>query len=465
MKKLGLTQYLGYGAGDAANNLVFSMASMFLLIYYTDVADIPAASVGTLFLLVRIWGGVADLLAGRMVDRTSTRWGKFRPYLLFGSLPLLAIGVALFSVPGGLSPTDKLVYAYVTYTLWGLLYSVVNIPYGSLAAAMTQDPDERSRLSSARVVSSNLTILALAAIVAPLIQTSMNLQRSLTTLTLIFLVVGFGLYLWCFFTTREQVQREEETVGLAESLRMIGRNRPLLLLSLSGLLFLGGMFTLQTLAVYYARDVLGSSGYYVVLTVAQTVGMIAAAALAPKAVESVGKKTVYILGGVVTVVGGIALTAAPGSVPVIGIGCFAVLGLGLGTINTIVWAMEADTVEYGEWRTGVRAEGTIYSVLSFTRKAGQGVGGAAAAYAIGLGGYIAGARIQPGGAITTIRLGAGALTAAFVALATLVILPYPITEKVLRGMVTDLAQRHAASVPPAPGGIATPVTPATPRPS
>ncbi|NJC71351.1 MFS transporter [Planosporangium thailandense] len=398
------------------------------------------------------------------VDKTSTRWGKFRPYLLFGSLPLLFLGVALFSVPGGLSTTGKLVYAYVTYTLWGLSYSFVNIPYGSLAAAMTQDPDERSRLSSSRVVSSNLTILALAAIVAPLIQTSNNLQRSLTILMAIFLVVGFGLYLWCFFTSLEQVQREEEKVGLRESLAMLGHNRPLILLSLSGLLFLGGMFTLQTLAVYYARDVLGSGGYYVVLTVAQTVGMIAAAALAPKAVESVGKKTVYILGGVVTVVGGVALAVAPGSVPVIGIVCFAVLGLGLGTINTIIWAMEADTVDYGEWRTGVRAEGTIYSVLSFTRKVGQGVGGAAAAYALGLGGYIAGARVQPRGAITTIRLGAGALTAAFVALAILIILAYPITEKVLRGMVTELAQRRAAEVPPAPGGAATPAKPVTQRP-
>jgi glucuronide carrier protein len=111
--KLRAQQLLGYAAGDAANNLAFSMASMFLLLYYTDVAGIPAAAAGTLFLIVRVWDGVADLVAGRLVDRTSSRWGKFRPWLLFGSLPLLLLSVATFSVPDG-SLTAKLIYAYLT---------------------------------------------------------------------------------------------------------------------------------------------------------------------------------------------------------------------------------------------------------------------------------------------------------------------------------------------------------------
>jgi glucuronide carrier protein len=132
-RKLGFLQYLGYGFGDAANNLTFMMASSFLLIYYTYVAAIPAAAAGTLFLVVRVWGGFTDLFAGRRVDATSTRWGKFRPYLLFGSPPLLLLLVALFTVPGGWSPEAKLVYAYVTYALFQLAYSFVNIPYGSLS--------------------------------------------------------------------------------------------------------------------------------------------------------------------------------------------------------------------------------------------------------------------------------------------------------------------------------------------
>src|SRR5690349_24531612 len=129
-KPLRLPQFLGYAAGDAANNLAFAMSAMFLLLYYTDVVGISAAAAGTLFLVVRLWDAFADVFAGRLVDRSSTRWGKFRPFILFGSLPLLGITVLVFSVPGGLSPGAALVYAYVSYAAFGLAYSLVNIPYG-----------------------------------------------------------------------------------------------------------------------------------------------------------------------------------------------------------------------------------------------------------------------------------------------------------------------------------------------
>ena len=163
--KLG--QYLGYGAGDAANNLTFSTVSAFLLIYYTNVAGITAAAAGTLFLVVRIWGGFTDLFAGRRVDETQTRWGKFRPYLLFGPVPLLVLLVAVFSIPGGLSLGGKLAWAYVSYALFQLAYSFVNIPYGSLSAAMTQVPDDRAKLSTSRSIAASVTILVIAVVVSP----------------------------------------------------------------------------------------------------------------------------------------------------------------------------------------------------------------------------------------------------------------------------------------------------------
>ena len=202
--KLG--QYLGYGAGDAANNLTFSMVSAFLLIYYTDVAGISAATAGTLFLVVRIWGGFTDLFAGRRVDETTTRWGKFRPYLLFGSVPLLVLLVAVFSIPGGLSLGGKLVWAYVSYALFQLAYSFVNIPYGSLAAAMTQVPDDRAKLSTSRSIAASLTILLIAVVVSPQISGAGDLQRSLTITTVAFAIIGLALYLWCFATSRETVR-------------------------------------------------------------------------------------------------------------------------------------------------------------------------------------------------------------------------------------------------------------------
>jgi glucuronide carrier protein len=439
------SQYLGYAAGDASNNLTFSMVSSFLLIYYTDVAGISAAVAGTLFLVVRVWGGFTDLLAGRLVDETSSRWGKFRPYLLFGSVPLLAFFVALFSVPGGLSDSAKIIFAYVTYALFSLAYSFVNIPYGSLAAAMTQEPEARAKLSTARMVSASLTILVIAIVVSPQISGAANLQRSLTITTVIFAVIGFGLYMWCFATARETVQRDARKVRLRDTMTMMLHNRPLVLLCASSLLFLTGMFSLQTVGVYYARDVLGNADLYIVMTVVQTVGMIAAAAIVPKAVEMIGKKRTYVLAGLVATVAGVGIALAPGSTPAIGIACFGVVGFGIGVINTLLFALQADTVDYGEWKSGVRAEGSSYAVLSFTRKAGQGVGGAVAAFTIGLGGYVSGAASQSTAAVTSIRLAAGAVPAAVILAATGVMLAYPLTEKAFRRVVAEMAERRASA--------------------
>ena len=147
MKKLNKLSIVGYGAGDAANNLAFTTATMFLLVYYTDVAGISAAAAGTLLLVVRIFDAFADVFAGRVVDRTySKRFGKFRPFIMFGSIPLLLLSVATFSIPE-LGESGTLLYAYVTYIALGVVYTVVNLPYGALATTMTQEPDDRNALS------------------------------------------------------------------------------------------------------------------------------------------------------------------------------------------------------------------------------------------------------------------------------------------------------------------------------
>ena len=441
--KIRRAQYLGYAAGEVANNLTFSMVSAFLLIYYTDVAGISAATAGTLFLVARVWGGATDLLAGNRVDATSTRWGRFRPYLLFGSVPLLALLVAMFSIPSGLSDDAKIVWAFASYVLFQLAYSFVNIPYGSLSAAMTQEPAERARFSAGRVVAASLTILLIAVVVSPQISGAGDLQRSLTITTVVFAAIGLALYLWCFASAREAVQRDEGRASVRETVGMLRQNRPLIVLCASSVLFLTGMFSIQTVGVYYARDVLGNADLYIVMTLVQTVGMIAAAAVVPKAVEAIGKRFTYIVAGMVAAVAGVAVALAPGSTPAIGIAFFGLLGLGLGAINTLIFAFQPDTVEYGEWKSGVRAEGGSYSVLSFTRKAGQGVGGAAAAYTIGLGGYISGAASQSDAALTSIRIAAGALPAGVILAAAGVMLAYPLSETTLRTIVAELAERRA----------------------
>ena len=444
--RLRPAQYLGYAAGEVANNLTFQMVAVFLLIYYTDVAGVAASTAGTLLLVVRIWGGFTDLIAGRRVDETETRWGRFRPYLVFGSAPLLVLLVATFWIPRGLGDAATLVWAFVSYALFSLAYSFVNIPYGSLAAAMTQEPDERARLSSARAVSASLTILLIAVVVAPQIGGAGDLQRSLIVITAVFAAIGFGLYLWCFATSREAARGPTQKVGVRDTVAMIRRNRPLALLCLSTLLFLTGMFSLTAVAVFYARDVLGNADYYIVMTAVQTFAMVGAAALVPFAVATVGKKLAYVIAGTIGAVSAVGFALAPASVPALGIACYGVLGIGFGAINALIFALQADTVEYGEWKSGVRAEGASYAVLSFTRKAGQGIGGAAAAYTIGIGGYVSGAANQTDAAVASIRVAAGLVPAVAVTAAAAVMAAYPLTERAFRVAVAQLAERRAARV-------------------
>lgn len=443
VKPLRTSQYFGYAAGDAANNLTFSMVSAFLLIYYTDVAGISAGTAGTLFLVVRIWGGVSDLIAGGRVDKTSTRWGRFRPYILFGGVPLMLLLVAVFTIPSGLSDTGKVIWAFASYALFQLAYSFVNIPYGSLSAAMTQDIDERAKLSTSRSIAASLTILVIAFVVSPQIEGAGNLQLTLTITTVVFAVVGVALYLWCFKSSRETVKRDADTVSLRDTLNMLRQNKPLIVLCVGALVFLTGMFSLQTVAVFYARDVLGDADLYIWLTVVQTAGMLIAAAITPKLIGTIGKKRTFVVAAGVGAVFALGVTFAPASNPMLGIIAYGLLGISLGLINTLMFALQADTVDYGEWKSGVRAEGASYSVLSFMRKAGQGVGGAAAAFAIGIGGYVSGASVQSDSAIVSVRVAAGGIPIVTLLIAGVVMLAYPLTEKMYRRIIGDLAERRA----------------------
>ena len=446
--RLGPLQYLGYAAGDAANNLAFSMTSMFLLVYYTDVAGISAAAAGTLFLLIRIWDGFADIFAGRMVDRTMTRWGKFRPFFLFGAAPLMLLAFATFTLPGLVQGSGTaLLLAYLTYGLLGLAYSLVNIPYGSLASAMTQRPDERGRLASFRMIGTALTGILLAFVVAPQVKRYTGdpdgFQHSLAITMGIFAVVGFGLYMFLFATSRETVQRDVASVSMRQSFNTLKHNRPLVMLCLASLAFLTALFSLQTVQVYYARDVLGNATLLTVLTILSVGSIFIIAPFIPRLVVAIGKKKAFLGFGVIGVVAGVGISLSPPSVVWVPLVFFALMGISTAGVNTLMWALEADTVEYGEWKTGVRTEGITYALFSFTRKFGQAVGGALAAFIIGAGGYVGGMAAQSQSAINAIRFASGFAPAIFILIGIAIFFRYPLTEQTFATMVAETAARRA----------------------
>lgn len=435
---------LGYGAGDAANNLAFTTATMFLLVYYTDVAGISAAAAGTLLLAVRIFDAFADIFAGRMVDRTyHKKLGKFRPYIMFGSVPLLLLSVATFSIPQ-IGESGMLLWAYISYALLGLAYSFVNIPYGSLAGAMTQNSGERAKLASARTIGAVAVGSFLGIFIAPLMKGGENLQPLFTTLTLIFAVVGTGLYMFTVFSTKERVVREVANVSMRQSFETLKGNKPLLMLCISSFLFLTGQLALGTVQIYYFRDVLGSLSLYAVMSIINIFLTFGMAAMLPRLVRAMGKKNIYIGGAALMALGGLVVFLAPAGMVWLAFTGVMVTQMGLYLVNMLVWALEADTVEYGEWKTGIRTEGITYALFSFTRKTGQAVGGALAAFALAWGGYAAGAAQQSEQALLGIRAGAGLLPMVFAILALLVMLVYPLTDAKHKEIVAEIQARREA---------------------
>ncbi|MGK9148214.1 glucuronide transporter [Plantibacter flavus] len=449
--RLSPLSVIGYGAGDAANNLAFTTATMFLLVYYTDVAGISAAAAGTLLLIVRIFDAFADVFAGRVVDRSfSKRFGKFRPFIMFGSIPLLLLTVATFSVPQ-IGETGMLIYAYLTYAALGLAYSLVNIPYGSLAGAMTQVGTERAKLASARAIGGAAVGAGLGVFIAPLIVPGADLQAIFTTMTLCFVVVGTALYFFTVLTAKERVQRDVPQVTFKQSVETLRSNKPLMLLCLSSFLFLTGMLALSTVQLYYLRDVLGSIHLYSAITLIQLALTFGLAGFIPRIVRRFGKRNAYMSGAGFMIVGGLVILFAPAGAPAVGFTGLVIAYVGIVLVNMLVWALEADTVEYGEWKTGVRTEGITYALFSFTRKTGQAVGGALAAYALAFGGYTAGAAVQSAGAEWGIRAATGLIPAVAALLAVLVMIFYPLTDAKHAEVVRAIAERRAAT------GHATPV--------
>ena len=428
MKPLKRAAVVGYGAGDAANSMIISTANMFLLVYYTDVAGIGAAAAGTLLVVARVFNAFTDIAAGRIVDRFhSLRWGKFRPFLLFGFVPLV-LAVAVFHVPD-VEPSLKLFYAYCTYFLVCLAYSLVNVPYGCLVGAMTQDPRERARLAGARTIGGLSVGATLGFFVAPLLGGGGDIQQIFTVLTLVFAILGSGLYVFTGVACREQVAGSVPRITWRQTIDALRVNSPLVVLCLGSVLLVTGNSATVAAQFYYLRDVLGRLDLFPVMAATQVVITLALAVLMPRPVARWGKKAVFTVGCLLGGAGGLVVFLAPAGAPWLAVAGMVLAQLSAATVSILTWALIADTVEYGEWKTGVRVQGINYALLAATRKLGMGFGGGLVAFALAWGGYSSSAREQGASALTAIRAAAGLLPAALVLAAVVIMYWYRLTDQ------------------------------------
>lgn len=364
------------------------MVSFYLLFFYTDVFGITAAAAGVILLAARIFDGLNDLVEGHLVDLTRSRWGRFRPYLLFGSMPIALLLVLTFSTPM-LSPEGKIVYAATTYVLLGIAYSFITIPHSSLLASMTQDTDERSSLASLIMISIYATILMVAAATMPLVKSFSSLQIGFTLTTSMYGSLAVVFYLICFTSTREVKLGSAKRHSFKEELKLVVQNKFLLILLLA-IFFTQAANDMRTsAAIFFIKYNLGNEPFYPLFMGIMVLSMMVGASFTPLLSRKLGsKRNLYIIGTLVVIVSGtLVLFTSYENLPLITI-ALAVSSFGIGITYVMIRSMLADTVEYGELKTGIRGEGIIFSTFGVVNKLGYAAGGSLAAFLLASAGYV-----------------------------------------------------------------------------
>lgn len=372
---------IAYGLGDTASNLIFQTVMLFLAFYYTNIFGISAAAVGTMFLLVRLLDAITDPLMGLLADKTRTRFGQFRPYLIWLVIPFAVCSVLAFTTPD-LSERGKVIYAYVTYTLLMLAYTAINIPYSALGAALTSNPRERVSIQGYRFVFGMLGGLIVTLTTLPLVRIlgdgnpQLGYQLTIAAMS----VLGVILFLLCFAGTKERVPPPEQGVAIHQGLKILWANQAMRTLAKVAVVLVAGMTIKNMLAIYYVTYYLERADLVTQFISIGMVGNILGCASATWATRKLDKVVAYrALQLTAAALSAVAFLIAPEQwllATVVYFGwCFF-----LQMATPMLWAKIADVVDYGQQQSGIRTTGLVYSSVVFFIKIGIAIGGAIAGW-------------------------------------------------------------------------------------
>lgn len=442
---LPIGRVIAYGSGDLAFNLYFTFCSLFLLYFYTDILGLSASVAGLIIMAALVWEGASDPAMGIIASRTRSRFGSYRPYLLYGA-PILALSFIAMFWPLGLSGPMLAVSCLIAHIIFRTAYTVVNIPYVALSARMSGDSLNRSRLAGARMMFAILTGLLLAAATLPLVSRFGGGQRGFMMVTSLYAIIATLVLLNCFARTREHVGSAVDVhPSFGEMMAAVTRNRSFLLLLAATLVGSIGYTMGGKALLYYMKYYAGSEE---TITIGLTISLAAAAlAMIPwvKVTQRTSKRTVWLCGVVIGSIANLLIFAlAPKAGPLF-YTLLAFNGIGNAAFVLSFWSMLPDTVEVGEWQSGVRAEGALVGFLAFTQKVALGVGTGLIGLLLDLIGYVPNVP-QSEDAIGSIR----ALTGLAPALASLAagafILFYRLDSQTHARLVRALARRQARQI-------------------
>ena len=451
-----LTEKIGYGFGDMASSMFWKLFGAYLMIFYTDVFGLPAAVVGTMFLITRIWDSAFDPIVGVVADRTHSRWGKFRPYLLWLAVPFGIIGVLTFVTPDW-SPTGKLVYAYVTYSLMMMIYSAINVPYASLLGVMSPNPKERNTLSTYRMTFAYIGSFIALLLFMPLVNffsgNSKDLgdqQTGWTMAVVVIAILCIILFFGCFAWTKERVKPIKEAQNpLKEDLKDLFKNKPWWILLGAGVAALVFNSIRDGATVYYFKYFVVEEDYATVsffgmsfvlsglyLALGQAANIIGVIAAAPVS-NRIGKRNTYMWAMIIATVLSVIFYWFDKEDLIWMFVFQALISICAGSIFPLLWSMYADCADYSELKTGNRATGLIFSSSSMSQKFGWAIGTAITGWLLGFFGFQANA-VQSEEAISCIKMFLSFLPAVGTILSVVFISMYPLTEKKMKDITTEL---------------------------
>lgn len=438
-----LQEKIGYGLGDMASSMFWKLFGSYLMIFYTDVFGMPAAVVGTMFLVTRIWDSAFDPIVGVIADRTQSRWGKFRPYLLYLAIPFALIGILTFMTPD-LSNTGKIVYAYITYSLMMMVYSAINVPYASLLGVISPESKDRNTLSTYRMTFAYIGSFIALLLFMPMVNffsKDHSEQYGWMMSVVVIAVLCALLFYGCFAWTEERVKpiREQQN-SLKTDLSDLLHNRPWWILLGAGIAALVFNSIRDGATVYYFKYYIVEeehasislfgisfvlSGLYLAVgQAANILGVILAAPLS----NSIGKKKTYMGAMLIATVFSVIFYWLDKEELVLIFTFQILISICAGSIFPLLWSMYADCADYSELQTGHRATGLIFSSSSMSQKFGWAIGSAATGWLLAFFGFEANA-IQSVETIHGIKMFLSWLPAVGTVLSILFISLYPLSEE------------------------------------
>ena len=443
IQKIGLGERLAYGCGDAAFNIVWASLTAFIVFFFTDVAGIPPAIAGVILLVGRIFDGSDDFVAGWLVDRTRSRFGKARPWLLWLAVPFGILTVMLFTVPN-FSQTGKIVYAAVIYIVLNDLYSFINVPYGALNAMITQDQYQRSILNIFRMIMAVLASVFVSSATTGFVEALGGGAAAWQKMYTIYAVIAVILFMITFLFTRERVKSwdaDKPKSGTPFKVAAIALLKNRYLWLIIGAMVLA--FVSQGLggaAIYFAQYVLGDVQLMAVLQLATGVPMLLGMFTIAPLIRKFGKQRCSLTGALLMVVGSLFMFINPASLPVVLIGTI-IKSIGGAPVAAVGFAMVLDTIEYGDWKTGVRSEGLVSSMASLATKVGIGIGAALVGWILAAGRYVAGVVNQASTAVTAIQT-CFIYLPALLAILTVVLLWFFDLDSIYPKIIRELHERN-----------------------